>query len=309
MPLALLLMCNAIILSVWEGVSPPYWERTPIEINNFGQVISSEGSCTSDNGIGYISALIAVNGIALILACYQAFIGRDIKTELNESSYICMAMICIFQSCFFGVPLLFVSSSNQSALLYVGTSICFVICMATLLFIFVPKIITQRNRDAGTQQSRRTTVTGLSPNANELRVRGGGNGTMSNSLLQLRETQRACKRRESHPAVKSNAQGNGVESVEMIDSGRTTQEEDPIIVEHAAQAAFGKQNVDEPMECRRTVHFEDDKLISLELGGGAAGKPVDKMDVATDNLEAGVRLSCRNVEKGTATNKTLIPVA
>lgn len=198
MPLVVLLMCNAIILSVWEGVSPPRWERTPIKINRFDQVISSEGSCTSENGIAYISALLLINGIALILACYQAYIGRDIKTELNESSYICMAMICIFQVCFFGVPLLFISSSSQAAYLYVATSICFVICMATLLFIFVPKIISQKRNDNGTQQSL-PNASGVSQNASQLRIRGGSNvlsshqPTMSSSLLQLRAAHRAAK--------------------------------------------------------------------------------------------------------------------
>lgn len=198
MPLAVLLLCNAIILSVWKGASPPHWERTPIETNDFGQVVSSEGSCTSKNGIAYISALLVINGIALILACHQAYIGRDIKTELNESSHICMAMICIFQACFFGVPLLFISSSNQSAYLYVATSICFVICMATLLFIFVPKVITQKRNDDGTQQSL-PNGSGVSQNASQLRVRGGSSvlsshqPTMSSSLLQLRASHRADK--------------------------------------------------------------------------------------------------------------------
>mmetsp|Transcript_596 Transcript_596/g.926 ORF Transcript_596/g.926 Transcript_596/m.926 type:complete len:876 (-) Transcript_596:187-2814(-) len=197
-PLTVLIMCNAIILLVWEGVSPPHWERIPIEINRFGRVVSSEGSCTSENGIAYIAALLVINGIALILACYQAYIGRDIKTELNESSYICMAMICIFQACFFGVPLLFISSSNQSAYLYVATSICFVICMATLSFIFVPKIIAQESRDVGTQQFL-PNASGVSQHSSQLSVRGRSSvlsshqPTMPSSLLQLRAAHRAAK--------------------------------------------------------------------------------------------------------------------
>ena len=202
-PLAVLLMSNAIILSVWEGVSPSHWERIPNEINDYDQVISSEGSCASENGMGYLSALIVVNGIALLLACHQAYIGRDVKTELNESTHICMAMICIFQSCAFGVPLLFISRSNRSAHLYVATSICFVICMATLLFIFVPKIITQRNIDAGKQQTFTTNASGVSQNESGLRLRGGNNvlssqqPTMPSSLQQLRATQRAAKMKSS----------------------------------------------------------------------------------------------------------------
>jgi len=234
-PLAVLLMSNAIILSVWEGVSPSHWERIPNEINDYDQVISSEGSCASENGMGYLSALIVVNGIALLLACHQAYIGRDVKTELNESTHICMAMICIFQSCAFGVPLLFISRSNRSAHLYVATSICFVICMTTLLFIFVPKIITQRNIDSGKHQSLEASASGVSQNASKLRIRGSivlssQHITMPSSLQQLRASQRAVK----------------------IEAGT------------------------DGARRRNSVHFEDIKLVSPGLGGGAAEKPDDK---------------------------------
>ncbi len=109
-----------------------------------------------------------MNGAALLLACYEAYRGRNsTDSALNESKYVGMAMICIFQSCFFGVPLIIISSSNKSSLLFVTSSICFVICIATLLFIFLPKILKQRER--ASTSAPNTIVTGLSDEAQRLR--------------------------------------------------------------------------------------------------------------------------------------------
>ncbi len=143
------------------------WERGNQQYNEFDQVISSEGSCVSDNMTWYLSSLVFVNGIALLLACYEAYRGRNTTAALNESKYVGMAMICIFQSCFFGVPLIIISSSNRSSLLFVVSSICFVICIATLLFIFLPKIMKQRDRDSTSAPN--TVVSGLSDDAQRLR--------------------------------------------------------------------------------------------------------------------------------------------
>ncbi len=146
-PFAILSTLNIIILIVQGVVSPITWKRSTIEENKYSQVLESEGFCGGDAGVFYTSALLTVNGIALILACIEGYRGRNVQTDLNESKYIVFAMVLIFQSFFFGVPLLFLTQDNKSALLFVGTSICFVICIATLSFIFVPMILKQRQTD------------------------------------------------------------------------------------------------------------------------------------------------------------------
>ena len=179
-PLIVLALCNTIILFVWQfGPDTPKWERNVVERNDFDQTLSSVGSCThhGNSGLPYFASLIVVNGVALILACYQAFKGRALQTQLNESKYIGMAMICIFQSCFFGVPLLFISGSNRSNMLFIVSSICFVICIATLLFIFVPKIARHHQED--TRSSARSTCNG---NAGPRPNRGLANTRMISGL-------------------------------------------------------------------------------------------------------------------------------
>jgi predicted secreted protein len=146
-PFAALSLCNVLILSIWQwGGDSPKWQRTVRERDEFDRIVSSTGQCTNHgkSGTVYFSGLIVVNGLALALACYQAYIGRNVQTGLNESKFIGMTMICICECCFFALPLLFISGSNRSGMLFVSTSISFVICVATLLFIFVPKVIRDR---------------------------------------------------------------------------------------------------------------------------------------------------------------------
>ena len=190
-PFGVLLTSNALILSIWQGIAPFTWERIILEENEFDQVLVSEGACRYEYSVGFGSAIIVVNGTALLLACYQAFKGREIRTEMNESKYIGMAMICIFQSFFFGLPLLFITKGNRSASLFVTTSICFVICVATLLFIFVPKIFAQRNKDNEVIKPVRknsSTISGV-----------------SDRLVQLRAQQKAARssKRLSNPSSDS----------------------------------------------------------------------------------------------------------
>ncbi len=185
-PFAILFCCNAIILSAWEwGPDRPKWERRPTEMDDFDRVVSSEGKCSNHgiSGLPYFTSLVIVNGMALVLACYQAYLGRDLgresATELNESKYIAMAMICICECGFFAIPLLFISNSNRSGVLFVMTSLSFVICISTLLFIFVPKVLREKNPHG----NRSSTATTDSVPRSVPRISAGGNPSLGRSII------------------------------------------------------------------------------------------------------------------------------
>ena len=202
-PFAVLSLCNMVILTVWQfGGDRPEWVRVVTERNRFDQAVSSSGACSNHgtSSIPYLISLIVVNGIALLLACYQAYIGRNVQTELNESKFIGMTMICICECCFFALPLLFISGSNRSGMLFVFTSIAFVICISTLSFIFVPKI--HKKHVSDNRGSELTFDSGRSRGSNpprrgagvhQLSDRGLGRSIVSgvsNRCLELRASQR-----------------------------------------------------------------------------------------------------------------------
>jgi 7 transmembrane sweet-taste receptor of 3 GCPR. len=209
-PFLILLSMNTIILIIWQSISPLRWEREALKTNQYDQVIASEGSCNSKNSTVYISALLVVNGIAIILACHQAYIGRNVRTEMNESKQLGMAMICIFQSCFFGIPLLFMTSSNRSAYLFISSSVYFVVCVSTLLCIFLPKFFKLRGIRLGTaENSRGASVTGISNRARRLRSnmdtidfesltfpRDNQDANMGERLKTLRASQKDAKQKK-----------------------------------------------------------------------------------------------------------------
>jgi hypothetical protein len=81
---------------------------------------------------------------ALILANVQAYQARKVETEYAESTYIGIAMLLIMQVLLVGVPLMFLVRDNPPASFFIQVCIIFMVCSATLLLIFVPKVARQR---------------------------------------------------------------------------------------------------------------------------------------------------------------------
>lgn len=226
-PFGVLFTSNALIMSIWKGIAPFTWERITLEENEFTQVLVSEGACRSAHSVGFVSAIVVVNGVALLLACYQAYKGRKVSTEMNESKHIGMAMIFIFMAFFFGVPLLFLTKGDRSASLFVLTTMCFVICVPTLFFIFVPKIMAQHKMDnaatndvthSSHRDRRSNSVAGFAY-SRDMQRRGSISGA-SDRLVLLRAQQRAKRSSLTSTGVISVTSAVSMkDSVEMKEEG------------------------------------------------------------------------------------------
>lgn len=143
-PFFVLLISNVIILATKDILHPIQWVRTPIEYNSYEQVIASKGQCSNGHNAIYFGLLLSINFISVILACHQAYRCWNMITEMNESKVFGMAMICIFQSLFFGIPLLITSWNNRTNYVFIVSGIIFVICVSTQMFTFLPIIFKQR---------------------------------------------------------------------------------------------------------------------------------------------------------------------
>ena len=140
-PFVVLSSANVVTLCLWTVITPVQFLRVEDRRNYFGIVVESSDRCSSLDWLSFLVPLLIINGAALALACHQAYNARNVPTQLNESKSIAMAMLSIFQGLFFGVPLVFLTyRSDSSAFLYVATSVVVVICLATNLFIFAPKV-------------------------------------------------------------------------------------------------------------------------------------------------------------------------
>jgi hypothetical protein len=85
--------------------------------------------------------LAIVNLSVLVIANWQAYVSRLIESEFSESKYVAMTMASLLQATLSGCPILFVVRDQPGAFYLVLTFMVFIICMAVLLLIFVPKVV------------------------------------------------------------------------------------------------------------------------------------------------------------------------
>lgn len=139
--LIVLLGSNVIILAVWTGVSPLQYERKVLGLDSYDRPSESVGTCVSDQWAPFLVPLIVINVVALLIALRQAYRGRKLDSIFNESEYIGIAILSIFQSFLIGIPLLFIVHDYPTANYFIKVAICFIVSTTTTLLIFVPKIL------------------------------------------------------------------------------------------------------------------------------------------------------------------------
>ena len=80
-----------------------------------------------------------INLGVLIIANWQAYKSRKIRSEFSESKYIMLCMISLLEALLIGIPILFVVRDSPQAYYMTISFMVFVICMGDLLLIFIPK--------------------------------------------------------------------------------------------------------------------------------------------------------------------------
>ena len=108
LPFAVLLTLNAIFLAVWTAVDPLEWKRFDAGRSEDGQR-SSYGRCVSEGTVSIVmlSLIAGTNFIALLYTLYMSFQTWNMTVAFNESRYVALAMVSIFQAILIGIPLLF----------------------------------------------------------------------------------------------------------------------------------------------------------------------------------------------------------
>jgi ABC-type sugar transport system substrate-binding protein len=141
-PFVVLLSANIVILICWTVIDPlVYVREASAGTDGWNRIISTFGSCRSDHVARYLIPLAFVNLSVLVIANWQAYVSRVIESEFSESKYIAMTMASLLQATLTGVPILFVERESPQTFYLVLTFMVFVICMAVLLLIFVPKVV------------------------------------------------------------------------------------------------------------------------------------------------------------------------
>jgi hypothetical protein len=94
----------------------------------------------------------------LVIACWQAFQARDIKSEFSEATYIGLAVFSMSQAFLTGIPIVVVVREIPQAFYLVLTFLIFLLCTVILLLIFLPKIFKQRAYAGMSQADQRKSM-------------------------------------------------------------------------------------------------------------------------------------------------------
>lgn len=143
-PLAILLCCNFIVLICWTVLDPLTYTRIELEGTDYwNRVIETTGACRSDQVEAYLVPLVVINFVSLAVACWQAFLARDIDSNLSETRFIGFSLASILQTFLSGIPIIAVVRDLPEAFYLITTFMIFALTVVILMFIFLPKMYKQ----------------------------------------------------------------------------------------------------------------------------------------------------------------------
>ena len=183
-PFAVMSTCNVIILTCWTIIDPLRYTRLVGDGTDlWNRDIESYGVCRSDNALAFLAPLAAINFAVLVIACWQAFEGRNIQSAFSESKYIGLAVASLFQAFLTGLPILLTVKEEPRSFYLVLTLTIFVLCEGILILIFLPKMkmayrfsqMTEAEQRQEMSANVRRSASGPRDSRNELQYKKGGN--------------------------------------------------------------------------------------------------------------------------------------
>jgi gamma-aminobutyric acid type B receptor len=147
-PFLVLLAANVLVLIVWTAAYPhSYVRKTKEGTDVWNRPIASVGSCyTESTSTGFLIALVVLNAAVVLLANIEAYKARNIQTEYSESKYINIIMFSMLQAFVLGIPIIILARGTPVVMYFICVLILFMICMAILSCIFIPKVLALRER-------------------------------------------------------------------------------------------------------------------------------------------------------------------
>lgn len=190
-PVLCLFSISLVVLILWTAISPPTFVREDTEFNEFGQPTQSSGICAYTDALPYAVSIGIIYALSLIVSLYQIYEARKVATEYAEGEYIFLALVASLGIAFFGFLLWLVLDDQTGARFVVIACLVFLVNMAVLLLIFVPKI-----RFKG--QQKRDTNENTFGGSDRMKM-SHGNGTVSITGLNMTVgNEESCVETSSH---------------------------------------------------------------------------------------------------------------
>lgn len=154
-PFAIFMAANSIVLICWTAVSPlVYVRHYHPGTDDWNRILSTYGICQSTEGSAtpYFVVLFLINFIGLVITNVQAYQARKITTDFSESKYIALALAFILQAITIGVPVTIMSNDDPKLMFTISVILIAVSTLATLGFIFIPKMVAKSKHDEETKR-------------------------------------------------------------------------------------------------------------------------------------------------------------
>lgn len=87
-----------MLLALWTVLYPHSWVREVVAYDEYGREAESIGFCDYQKVYEFVVPILLINGMAMVLALWQAFKARSIETDFSESKYIAIAVASIWQA-------------------------------------------------------------------------------------------------------------------------------------------------------------------------------------------------------------------
>jgi hypothetical protein len=164
LPLGLFLSLNVAILTAWTAVAPLTWKK---QLYKNGEPGPYRGTCYQldretdpmfEAKIAFASVLGAINIVALLLTNYQVWLSRRLPSLFNETYYIGITNVVLFECVFAGVPILVASRDDATIFVIVLCSIESLTCLGILLPTFLPKLIAKQSKATRPNLNRTPTI-------------------------------------------------------------------------------------------------------------------------------------------------------
>ena len=202
-------LVDALILFMWEVVSPLRYSREATETDSFGRVTETVGRCRSDM-MGYFVGALAGFHIAILcvsnFVCYQT---RSLLVNFSDAGGVSVGISNHLQILIFSIPILFILSDEPDQYVIMESLMMFINYCVLLFVIFVPKVyavVTGRDAEGGSTIKSSENKAGSKLTSNSLKQSAGSGQAPPEARRIMRVESNKSKR--VHPVSFSASSAN-----------------------------------------------------------------------------------------------------
>jgi len=126
---------DVVILAIWTGVDPLQWTRQIVQSDKYGGM-ESQGFCSSDYFVLFLSLLAALQFAVLAAGAYFCYVARNIPTTFSEGKFVSLAILSNLQIFLIGLPVLIIVGTDADSSFFVRTGIIWINNMTVIGFVF-----------------------------------------------------------------------------------------------------------------------------------------------------------------------------